>query len=101
MDVLYAQYDEEIIDPWIKSVKKEGEKCLVRNIKLSSNVMKASINSALERAESRYKQEIEGKNKPLLQKTVRQLIAMYGHLVAAEEALREMFIRIDGSRGHR
>jgi hypothetical protein len=96
MDVIYNRYKDEIVDPWIRSLKEEGEKSLIGTIEFSSKVAKDLVTSALEREENRYKRELEGKNKPLDQGTVQHLIAIYGNLVAAEEALRELFIRVEG-----
>jgi len=96
MDVIYNRYKDEIVDPWIKSLREEGEKSLIGTIECSSNVAKELVTSALEREDNRYKRELEGKNKPVDQGTVQHLIAIYGNLVAAEEALRELFIRVEG-----
>ena len=96
MDVVHNQYRDEIVDPWIKSLKEEGEKSLIGTIKLSSKVAEDLVASALEREDNRYKRELEGKNKPVDQGTVQYLIASYGNLVAAEEALRELFTRVEG-----
>jgi len=94
MDVIYNRYKDEIVDPWIKSLKEEGEKSLIGTIELSSKVAKESVTSALSREDIRYKRELEGKTKPMDVETVQHLVAMYGNLVAAEEALREIFIRV-------
>ena len=51
---------------------------------------------ALEREDNRYKRELDGKSEPVDQGTVQHLIAISGNLVAAEEALRELFIRVEG-----
>ena len=95
MDVIHNRYKDEIVDPWIRSLKEEGEKSLIGTIKLSSRVAKDLVTSALAREDNRYKRELEGKNKPMDNRTVEHLIAMYGNLVAAEEALRELFSGIE------
>jgi hypothetical protein len=95
MDVIYNRYRDEIVDPWIRSLKEEGEKSLIGTIEVSSKVAKDLVTSALEREDNRYKRELEGKNKPVDQGTVQHLIAIYGNLTAAEEALRELFIRVE------
>jgi len=59
-------------------------------------VAKDLVTSALEREDNRYKRELERKKKPVDQETVKHLIASYGNLVAAEEALRELFARVEG-----
>jgi hypothetical protein len=96
MDVIYNRYKDEIIDPWIRSLKEEGEKSLIGTIEISSKVAKDLVTSALAREDNRYKRELDGKNKPVDQGTVQHLIAIYGNLVAAEEALRELFLRVEG-----
>ena len=96
MDVIHNQYRDEIVDPWIRSLKEEGEKILIGTIESSSKVAKDLVTSALEREDNRYKRELEGKSKPAEKGTVQHLIASYGNLVAAEEALRELFIRVEG-----
>ena len=95
MDIIYNRYRDEIVDPWIKSFKEEGEKSLIGTIQVSSKVAKDLVTSALEREANLYKRELEGRNKPMDQEAVRHLIAVYGNLVAAEEALRELFIRVE------
>ena len=94
MDVIHNRYKDEIVDPWIRSLKEEGEKSLIGTIEISSKVAKDLVTSALEREDNRFKREREGKNKPVDQRTVQYLISIYGNLVAAEEALKELFIRV-------
>ena len=96
MDVIHDRYRDEIVDPWIRSLKEEGEKSLIGTIEFSSRVAKDLVTSALEREDNRYKRELEEKNKPVDQETVKHLIASYGNLVAAEEALKELFVRLEG-----
>ena len=96
MDIIHDRYRDEIVDPWIRSLKEEGEKSLIGTLRFSSKVAKDLVTSALEREDNRYKRELEGKNKLVDQDTVKHLIASYGNLVAAEEALRELFARVEG-----
>ena len=96
MDVIHNRYKDEIVDPWVKSLTEEGERSLIETIELSSKVAKELLISALEREDNRYKRELEGKTKPVDLDTINHLIATYGNLVAAEEALRELFIRLEG-----
>ena len=96
MDVIYNRYKDEIVDPWVKSLKEQGEKRLIGTIELSSKVAKKLLISALEREDNRYKRELERKTKPVDIDTINHLITTYGNLVAAEEALRELFIRLEG-----
>ena len=94
MTVIYNRYKDEIVDPWIKSLEEEGKKTLVGTIELSSKVAKELVTSALKREDNRYERELERKSKPMDVEVVRHLIAMYGNLVAAEEALKELFTRV-------
>ena len=98
MDVIHSRYKDEIVDPWIRSLNDEGEKSLIGTIELSSKVAKDLVTSALEREDDRYKRELEGKTKPLDPDTVNRLIAIHGNLMAAEEALKELFIHVEGLR---
>ena len=91
---IYSRYKDEIVDPWIRSLKEEGEKSLIGTIEVSSKVAKDLVTSALEREDNRYERELEGKGKPVDKRTVQYLISIYGNLVAAEEALKELFIRV-------
>jgi len=80
MDDIYTWYKEEIVNPWVRSFLEEGEKSLIGTIKLCSKVAEGLVTSAVER----YIQEMENP------------IAVYGNLVAAEKALRELCIRTIG-----
>ena len=94
MDVIHNRYKDEIVDPWIQNLNEQGEKSLIGTIELSSKVAKDLVTSALEREDDRYKRELEGKTKPVDLDTVNRLIAVYGNLIAAEEALKELFIHV-------
>ena len=96
MDVIHNRYKDEIVDPWIRSLKEEGEKSLIGTIEFSSKVAKDLVTLALEREDNRFKRELGGGFKPVDLDTVKHLIAIYGNLVAAEEALKELFIRVEG-----
>ena len=98
VDVIHNRYKDEIVDPWIRSLKEEGEKSLIGTIELSSKVAKDLVTSALETEDNRYKRERKGKKEPVGERTVQYLISTYGNLVAAEEALRELSIRVKGLR---
>ena len=95
MDVIRQQYKTQIVQPWIESLNKEGERTLLGTIGLSSNTARESLNSALEREKARYQREVENKQQPLGEETVGQLVAAYVNLLAAEEALQELNGRID------
>ena len=96
VDEIHNRYKDEIVDPWIRSLKEEGEKSLIGAIEVSSKVAKELVTSALEREDNRYKRELDGKNKPVDQGAVQHLTAIFWNLVAAEEALRELYIRVEG-----
>ena len=95
MDVLYARYKDEIIDPWVWGLTNEEKKSVIGTIEFNSKVAKDLVASVRERAENRYKREPEAK-----EETVAHLIATYGDLVAANEALRELYVRLEGSQMH-
>ena len=94
MDVIHNRYKDEIISPWIKTLKEEGEKSLIGTIELSSQVARELVASALTREDKRYNRELDGKNKPMDQGAVQHLITVYGNLVAAEAALTELVVHI-------
>ena len=93
-DVIHDRYKDEIINPWIRSLKEEGKKSLIGAIELSSEVAMELVTTTLEREDRRYNRELEGKNKPMDQRAVRHLITLYGNLVAAEAALGEVLVHI-------
>lgn len=92
MDVIRSHYKDDVISPWVKSLKEEGEKSLTGAIKASSIVAKDSVTSALEREDNRYKRELEEKKQPA--GATQHLISVYGNIVAAEEALKQLLIQI-------
>ena len=96
MDVIHNRYKDEIISPWIRSLKEEGEKSLIGTIELSSQVARELVTSALMREDERYNRELYGKNKPMDQGAVQHLITVYGNLVAAEAALTALVTHVKG-----
>ena len=98
MDAINDRYKDKIVDPFIRCLKEEGEKWLVSAIEFTSRMAKECVTSALKREDNRYKRELEGKTQPMDVETVRHLIAMYGNLVAAEEALKELSDRVKDLR---
>ena len=94
MNVIYNQYKDEIIDPWIRSLKEEGEKSLIGTIQLSSQVAKELVTSVLAREDMRYNRELDGKDEPMDQAVVQHLITVYGNLVAAEAAMTALVVHI-------
>ena len=95
LDIIRQQYKAQIVQPWIESLNREGERTLLGTIGLSSNAARESLNSALEREKARYQREIENKQQPLDEETVELLVAVYVNLLAAEEALQELNGKID------
>ena len=94
MDVIYNRYKDIIINPWITSLKEEGEKSLIGTIKLSSQVAKELVTSALAREDQRYNRELDGKKNRIDQGALRHPITVYGNLVAAEAALTALVVHI-------
>jgi hypothetical protein len=95
IDALHNRFKDEIIDPWIRKLKEEGEKTLLGITETSLNAAKDLMKSALQEREDRYKQELEAKEKPVGEEKVGRLMATYGNLLAAEEALKELFVRVE------
>ena len=98
IDILHDRFNDEIIDPWIKQMKEAGEKALLGTTETRFKAAKNLMTSALVERENRYKQELEklhdlvGKEKV---ERVERLVAIYGNLLAAEEASRELLIRAE------
>ena len=95
LDVIRQQYKARIVQPWLESLNKEGERTLLGTIRLNSNAARESLNSALEKERARYQREIITKQQPLDEETIGHQIAAYVNLLAAEEALQELNGRID------
>jgi len=101
IDILHDRFNDEIIDPWIKQMKEAGEKALLGTTETRFKAAKNLMTSALVERENRYKQELEklhdlvGKEKVERVERVERLVAIYGNLLAAEEASRELLIRAE------
>ena len=95
VDVVTKQYKDQIVQPWLESLNKEGERTLLGTIRLGFNAARDSLHSALEREKARYQRAVENMQQPLYEETVGHLIATYVNLLAAEEALQELNGRID------
>ena len=89
MDTLHGRLRGEAIDPWIEKLKEEGEKGLLGTSEASIKAAKNLMVSALLERRDQDKRELEGKEE------VPPLIARYGNLLAAEEALKELFVRVE------
>ena len=94
LDVIRQKYKAQIVQPWLESLHKEGEMTLLGTIRLSTDAARDSLNSALEREQTRYQRELETKQNPVDQEAVEHLVAAYVNLLAAEEALLELSRRI-------
>ncbi len=94
IDPLHDLFKGEIIDPWIRKLKEEGEKTLFGITETSFMAAKDWMTSSLRERESRYKRKLEKKDMLVGEGKVERLTAVYSNLLAAEEALGELFIRV-------
>ena len=90
MGTLHDRFRGEAIGPWIEKLKEEGEKGLLGTSEASAKAAKNLMVSALFERRDQYKREMEGEEKKL-----QPLIAIWGNLLAAEEALKELFVRVE------
>ena len=102
IDTLHDRFKDEIIDPWIRKLREEGEKSLLgtteARLKVAKNLMTSTL---LERAD-RCKRTLEETEKDVLasEENVPWFMAVRSNLLAAEGALTELFVRINGWRIH-
>jgi hypothetical protein len=87
MDVIEYKYREEIVEPWLRNLKEEGEKSLKGTIHASSAIAKAAVQSSLEREDKQYIREAEQKERAPRVGEIQHLVAMNSNLWAAESAL--------------
>ena len=92
---LHDRFKGDIIDPWIRKLKEEGEANLLEITGTSFMIAKDWMTSALLEREDRCKQELEKKYMLVDKERVERLTAMYSNLLAAEEALKELFSRVE------
>ena len=95
MDTLQERFKDDIVDPWIKKLKEEGEIALFGTIGTSFTDAKDWMTSALREKELRCKQELEKKEMLDGEEAVERLTAVYSNLIAAEGALGELFARVE------
>ena len=95
METLRDRFKDDIVDPWIRNLKEEGEATLLGIIGMSFKNGKDWVTSALLEKELQYKQELEEKERLDGEERVERLTAVYGNLSAAEEALGELFARVE------
>ena len=93
IDTLHGRFKGEVIDPWIKKLKEEGERTLFGITESSFKAAKDWVTSALREREGRYRREFEKKDMLAGEERVERLTAVYSNLLAAEEALGELLIR--------
>ena len=93
IDALHGRFKAEIIDPWIRRLKEEGERALLVTTEASLMAAKELITSALLEREDRCKRELDGMEKLVGEERVEHLTAVYSNLLAAEGALRELLVR--------
>ena len=95
IDTLHDRFKGEIIDPWIRKLKEEGEATLLGTTGMSLLAARNWVTSALLEREARCKQELDIKYELVGEERVERLTAMYSNLLAAEEALKELLARIE------
>ena len=95
IDTLRKRFKDDTIDPWIRDLKEEGEATLLGTTGTSYMVAKDWLTSALLEREDRCKQEVDKKYMLVGEERVERLTAVYSNLLAAEEASRELFARVE------
>jgi len=95
MDTLHDRFKGEIINPWIRKLKEEGEKALLGATETSLMAAKELITSALLESKDRCKRELDDKENLVREGRVPHLMAVYSNLVAAEGALKELLVRAE------
>lgn len=97
IDFLETQYKEQIVDPWIRSLKEDAEKSLVGTISASSQVARAAVENVLRRENARYQRENDFKNLPSRAGMVQHMVALSSSLWAADSALLTIQKMLKGS----
>ena len=100
IDTLHDRFNDEIIDPWIRKLKEEGERTLLEASQASIQAAMDLMTSALLEREYRYKRELEEKRKEMRvgEVEVSRFTAVYSNLLAAEAASTELLVRINECR---
>ena len=99
MDALHDRFKDEVINPWIRNLKEEGEKALLRATETSLMAAKELITSAFPEREDRCKRELDDKANLVGEERVEHLTAVHSNLMAAEAALKELFVQVETLRG--
>ena len=100
IDALHEQFKDGIIDPWIRSLKEEGEKTLLGATEAGLQVAKKLVTSAFLEKEDRCKRKLEKTEmiNHAREQNIARLTAVCSDLWAAEGALTELSIRLKGWR---
>ncbi len=91
---LHDRFKNETVDPWIRKLKEEGEKTLLAFIQTSFRSAKDWMNPSLLERKDRCKQELKKRHMLVGEERVEGLTSMYSNLLAAEEALAELCLRV-------
>lgn len=75
-------------------LKEGGEKTLLRITERRFMAAKDLLTSAFLKREDQYKQELDKKENLIGEERVEHLTAVYCNLLAAEDALKELVIRV-------
>ena len=88
IDTLHDRFKDEIVDPWIRKLKEQGEKALLGVTEASLEVAKNLMTSAVLGKEDRCKRELEETKKDMLpgEEKLAWLTAVCTNLLAAERA---------------
>ena len=95
IDTLHGRFMNEMIDPWIRKLKEEGEKALLGTTSTRFTAVKDLMTSALLEKVDRCKRELAEKEKPIGKERVEDLTTVYSNLLAAEAALKELVVRAE------
>ena len=98
IDTLHDRFKNEIIDPWIGNLKRQGEKALLGITEMRLKAAKDLMTSALVEKEERCKRELDEKEKGVGEERVEHLMAIYCNLLAAEGASETLFSRVKALR---
>ena len=94
IDTLHDRLKGEIVDPWIRKLKWEGEKTLFGITEASFKFARDWMAKTLRERELQCKRQFENKGMLVDEGRVERLTAVYSNLLAAEEALGGLLIRI-------
>ena len=100
IDTLHDRCKDEIVDPWIRKLKEEGERTLLGTTEARLRVAKNLMTSALLEKKEQCKRKLEETEKDTLagEENIARFTAVCNNLWAAEGASTELFVRINGWR---